>query len=44
MYKGNIHELSKRDHVDNLLLIEYIFSLKTKKKQKEKGAYRLSPG
>ena len=32
MYKGNIHELSKRDQVDNLLLIECTFSLKTKKK------------
>ena len=45
MYKGNIHELSKRDQVDNLLLIECTFSLKTKKKiHKEKGAYGLSPG
>ena len=31
MYKGNIHELSKRDQVDNLLLIEYTFTLKSKK-------------
>ena len=36
MYKGNIHELSKRDQVDNLLLIECTFSLKTKKKIQRK--------